>query len=47
MLDTPTDPLDPVADPPDDQPGGKTTGTSSSGTTSKSDPPDDQPGGTG
>ena len=44
MLDTQTDPQ--LADPPDDQPGGKTSGSTANGTTPTADPPDDQPGGT-
>jgi len=49
MLDTETDPIDPFADPPDDQGGGTSSAlpSDSTDTTSRTqDPPDNQGGGT-
>ena len=45
MFDNLSDPLDPIADPPDNQPGGSSSGSTIAPTPS-SDPPDDQSGGT-
>ena len=46
MLDNTNDPLDPVADPPDNQGGGTTSTLASDSTSKTQDPPDNQGGGT-